>query len=160
MDKLTRRQIRYICFRLQIEAEGGNKAQPDKLHLRFVDEVKKHMEGQSEFDGWKNFGKTWDVGNKAPLVIVSRTSSIQTEWNKVLEKEAKEFPVEEEKKKLLTNELSEKVQERKEEQDAEHLPGETQQETVEIKQVKNDLQEEVQQNKKQSKKTSFWDKLK
>ena len=150
MDKLTRRQIRYICFRLQIEAEGGNKAQPDKLHLRFVDEVKEHMESQEDFDGWKNFGKTWDVGDKAPLVVVTRMKSIQSEWNKILKEEAKEFPKE---KKFLTNKLSEKVQEVKKKQPAapEEIPP----------------QEEVQENRKQSNppagragKTSFWDRLK
>lgn len=149
MDKLTRRQIRYICFRTQTEEAGGAKVGK----LEFASDVKKHMESQDEFDEWKNFAKTWDVGDKAPLVVVLRTSSIQTDWNKVLKEEAKELPKE---KKFLTNKLSEKVQERK--QAAEHL--ETKQETAEIKQVKNDLREEVQENRKQSKKTSFWDRLK
>ena len=92
MKDLTRRQIRYICFRLQIEADGGNKAKKDDLHLKFVDEVKEHMEGQADFGGWLKFGKTWDVDEKAPLVVVLRSSSIQSEWNKVLLNEARELP--------------------------------------------------------------------
>jgi len=99
MDELTRRQIRYICFRLQIEAEGGNKAKKDNGPLKFIDEIREHMETQSEFGGWEKFGKTWDVDGKAPLVVVIRTSSIQTEWDKVVEAEAKELPVEPKKKK-------------------------------------------------------------
>lgn len=93
MDKLTRRNIRYICFRLQTEAEGGNNAKPEKTGaMRYVEKVKKQMESQDEFGGWKKFGKTWDVDEKAQLVAVNRTSSIQTEWNKILKKQAKELP--------------------------------------------------------------------
>ena len=99
MDELTRRKIRYICFRLQIEAEGGNKAKKDNGPLKFIDEIKEHMETQADFVGWEKFGKTWDVDEKAPLVVVIRTSSIQTEWDKVVEAEAKELPVEPKKKK-------------------------------------------------------------
>ena len=89
MKNLTKKQIRYICFRLQIEDDGGNKAKKDSLHLKFVNEVKTHMEKQDNFDGWKNFGRTWDVGEKAFLVAVLRTSSIESDWNDVVEKEAK-----------------------------------------------------------------------
>lgn len=123
--------------------------------MQYVDEVKEHMESQDDFGGWDKFGKTWDVDEKAPLVTVTRKSSIQTDWNRTLKEEAKELPKE---KNFLTNKLSEKVQKAKEEaQDAEvQVPLEE----IEIKQVKNDLQETVQENRKQSKKTSFWDKLK
>lgn len=93
MDKLTRRNIRYICFRLQTEAEGGNIAKVEKTGvMSYVDKVRKQMESQEEFGGWKKFAKTWDVDEKAKLVAVNRTSSIQTEWNKVLKKEAKKLP--------------------------------------------------------------------
>ena len=98
MDELTRRQIRYICFRLQIEAEGGNKAKKDNGPLKFIDEIKEHIETQADFGGWEKFGKTWDVDGKAPLVVVIRTSSIQTEWNKIVETEAKELPIKSGKK--------------------------------------------------------------
>ncbi len=166
IEDLTRRQIRYLCFRLQTEVEGGNKATSEEIGLMsFVDKIKEHMEEQEDFGRWNMFAKTWDVDEKSPLVVVKRTSSIYSDWNKILKEEAKELPKE---KKFLTNKLSEKVQERK--QAAEHLPGgvapaahlegETKQETAEIKQIKNDLQEEVQENRKQSKKTSFWDRLK
>ncbi len=161
MDKLTRRNIRYICFRLQTEAQGGAKAKKeDEGIMQYVDEVKEHMESQDDFGGWDKFGKTWDVDDKSPLVAVKRTSSIQTAWNKILKEEAKELPKE---KKFLTNKLSEKVQEaKKKQQEApeEEIPsqGETPVPS-EIKQIKNNLQEEVQEKRKQSGKTSFWDKL-
>lgn len=142
MDKLTRRNIRYICFRLQTEATGGVKAEKEvEGIMQFVDEVRDHMEQQADFDGWNNFGKTWDVGEKSFLVAVLRKSSIQSDWNKILKEEAKALP-------------KEKVQGAKEKQPAapEEIPP--QEETpapAEIKQV---------ENRKQSKKVSFWDKLK
>lgn len=100
MDKLTRRNIRYICFRLQTEATGGTKAEKeDEGIMQFVDEVRGHMEEQEDFDGWNNFGKTWDVGEKSFLVAVLRKSSIQSEWDKVLKDEAKPLPGTEDKVK-------------------------------------------------------------
>ncbi|OGE28863.1 hypothetical protein A2867_02870 [Candidatus Daviesbacteria bacterium RIFCSPHIGHO2_01_FULL_40_11] len=158
MDKLTRRNIRYICFRIQTEALGGAKADKEKEGImQYVDEVKEHMESQDDFGGWDKFAKTWDVDDKTQLVAVTRKSSIQTDWNIILKKEAKELPVEKEKK-FLTNKLSEKVQKAKEE--TQETEAQTPLDEIEIKQVKNDLQEKVQENRKQSEKTSFWDKLK
>lgn len=92
---LTRRQIRYICFRLQTQAEeggpvaSGNESGPMSL----VHEIKKHMESQDDFGEWKMFAKTWDVDEKSPLVVVKRTSSIYTNWNNVLKKGAKDLPI-------------------------------------------------------------------
>ena len=75
-------------------------------------------------------------------------------------------------KKFLANKLSEKVQKRKKEQETEHLPGEvapaahlegeTPEEPAEEakKLLENDLQAKVEERKEQSKKKSFWDKLK
>lgn len=100
MNNLTRRNIRYICFRLQTEAEGGASAEPEETGIMsYVTELKKHLEGQPEFEGWKKFAKTWDVDEKNPLVAVNRNSSIQNDWNKVLKDEAKVLPVAGTKKK-------------------------------------------------------------
>ncbi|QQG41624.1 MAG: hypothetical protein HYV90_05730 [Candidatus Woesebacteria bacterium] len=99
MDNLTRRNIRYICFRLQTEAEGGSKAEAEETGIMsYVDQIKELMESQSEFEGWKKFAKTWDVGEEDPLKAVNRLSSIQNDWNKVLKKEAKELSVNQPKK--------------------------------------------------------------
>jgi len=93
MDELTRRQIRYICFRLQIEASGGNEAKAGDLNLEELNAVKKHFEGQEQFGGWDRFGNTWDVDENDPLVAVKRGKSIQVEWEEVVEEEARELPV-------------------------------------------------------------------
>jgi len=94
MKDLTRRQIRYVCFRLQTEVEGGNAATQESTGtMSFVDKIKKHMESQDDFGEWKMFAKTWDVDEKSPLVVVKRVSSIYTDWNNVLKKEAKDIPI-------------------------------------------------------------------
>jgi len=98
MNNLTRRNIRYICFRLQTEASGGDASIGNGI-MTHAKEIKKHMESQSNFGGWKNFGITWDVDNKAFLVVVLLTKSIESEWNIVVESEAKELPKTKEKKK-------------------------------------------------------------
>ena len=93
MDQLTRRNIRYICFRIQSEQSGGVTAPIESSGIMaHIEEVKAHLEEQDGFGGWDKFAKTWDVDEKYPLVVVGRRSSIQTEWKKVLEKNAKELP--------------------------------------------------------------------
>jgi hypothetical protein len=92
MDKLTRRNIRYICFRIQTESKGGENAEGEGI-LSHADEVKNHMESQSHFGGWDNFGVTWDVDEKAFHVVVLLKKSIESEWNEVVIKEAKDLPV-------------------------------------------------------------------
>lgn len=93
MKDLTRRQIRYLCFRLQTEADGGAPADPAEGGvMSLIEEVKDHMESQDDFGGWNMFAKTWDVDENSPLVVVKRTSSIYSEWNKVLKKESKDLP--------------------------------------------------------------------
>lgn len=102
IKNLTRRQIRYICFRLQTEAEGGNAA--DREHagvMSFVAKVKNHMESQDDFGGWKMFAKTWDVDERSPLVVIKRNSSIYTDWNKILKKEARDFPTSPQATKII-----------------------------------------------------------
>lgn len=91
MRDLTKRNIRYICFRLKDIADGGAPMTSGGL-MEYSDEVKSHMESQSDFGGWNNFGKTWDVDKKAFLVVVLRTSSIQSEWDKIVADEAQDLP--------------------------------------------------------------------
>jgi hypothetical protein len=86
MDTLTRRQVRYLCFRLQNEADGGNKAPKE------AKELKGHMESQSDFGGWSNFTRTWDVDEKAHLVVVTLRRSQLDDWNSVLAKNARDLP--------------------------------------------------------------------
>ena len=115
IEDLTRREVRYLCFRLQTEAEGGNQAtQENEGLMSFVNLIKEHLGDQDDFGGWPKFAKTWDVDQKSPLVTVKRSNSIHSEWNKVLKSLAKDLPGSEpEPKKFLTNELAEKVQKKK-----------------------------------------------
>ncbi|MEX2010501.1 MAG: hypothetical protein WD874_01710 [Parcubacteria group bacterium] len=91
MDKLTRRNIRYICFRLKSEAQGGVKAVGDGI-MEHVEEVKEHMSEQADFGGWDKFGVTWDVDEKAYLVVVTLRRSHESAWNKVIARKAKDLP--------------------------------------------------------------------
>ncbi|MFZ2202243.1 MAG: hypothetical protein WAV56_02490 [Microgenomates group bacterium] len=112
IEDLTRHEIRYLCFRLQTEADGGNPATKESEGiLSLVDRIKDHFEDQDDFGGWRNFAKTWDVDHKSYLVAVKRVSSIHSEWNHVLKKQTHDLPTA--PKKLLTNELAQKVQEKK-----------------------------------------------
>ena len=94
MEELTRSNIRYICFRLKTESEGGPKASPtDSVVMSHVAEVKEHMETQEFFGGWDKFGITWDVDSISPWVVVRRRTSLETEWNKQVARNARELPV-------------------------------------------------------------------
>lgn len=79
--ELTRRQIRYLLFRLRTQEIGGAKA-PTKLPRGF----KKSFTEQPKFRGWASFGVTWDVAEKpdSPWTIVFRDKSLEQEWNEVL----------------------------------------------------------------------------
>jgi len=89
MEELTRRQIRYICFRLQTEVRGGVSVKD----IKEAKEVKAHMESQADFGGWEKFGVTWDVDEKAHLVVVTRKKSLESEWDAVVEKEVHDLPL-------------------------------------------------------------------
>lgn len=94
MENLTRKEIRYLCFRFLQEVDGGNPVIEEKDGIMsFAKEVKEHFEKEEDFDGWNHFGKTWDVSEKAPLVAVTRTRSLVSEWNKEVELTAKDFPI-------------------------------------------------------------------
>lgn len=93
MKNLTRRQIRYICFRLRSAANGGPQIEQEETGvMSYVDQVKEHMESQKDFGGWNKFGKTWDVDEKAHFVVVLRLKSIDSEWDTVIEENAIDFP--------------------------------------------------------------------
>lgn len=91
MTSLTRSKIRYICFRLQSEKIDGIPLSKDGA-LKYAIDVKEHMEDQDYFGGWEKFGKTWDVDEKAPLVVIPLKKSLESEWNSILNKTAKPLP--------------------------------------------------------------------
>lgn len=102
MDELTRRNVRYLCFRLKDEALGGVEATGDGI-LVHVDEVKEHMSEQSDFGGWDKFGITWDVDVKSHFVVVTLKRSLESEWNAVVKKNAIDLPLQLEVKKETTS---------------------------------------------------------
>lgn len=91
MDNLTRRQLRYICFRIQSEVVDKVAMNREGVLIHAPD-VREHMEEQEYFGGWDKFGKTWDVDEKAHFVIVPLKRSLESAWNKVIKKNAKPLP--------------------------------------------------------------------
>lgn len=90
---LTRRRVRYRCFRLRSEASEG-KELPDVI----PDGFKEYFEAQKWFDGWANFAVTWDVGDPMdperrgsddPLKAVPRYLSVWEEWDEEIEAHVK-----------------------------------------------------------------------
>ncbi len=77
----VRRKVRYWLFRLRSEAEGLGDAKGIPAGL------KTHYKKQEWFDGWENFGATWDVDDEDPLTTVPRWETIHEEWDRVLEQE-------------------------------------------------------------------------
>lgn len=80
---VLRRKVRYWMFRIQTAETGGPKA--EKVPKGF----KKFFEEQKDFDGWENFGQTWDVEPKEPLVVRARYMSIHEEWDIVIGQEVR-----------------------------------------------------------------------
>jgi len=94
---LLRKQIRYWLSRLRSEALE-DKEKPD-LPKGF----KKFFSDQEYWDGWENWGITWDVGTPMrqpdpdnaeywsddPLEVVPRFVSIEEEWEETIDAHVK-----------------------------------------------------------------------
>lgn len=91
LPELSRRDVRYWCFRFQTELDGGVKAKGAPRGL------KKYMEHQEEFRGWNEFAKTWDVSHTQSLVVIERYFSVWEQWEAKLRREAKPLPAMEQK---------------------------------------------------------------
>jgi hypothetical protein len=72
-SEMTKKDIRYLLFRIRTEAEGATKAPP--LPRGF----KKGFEEQEHFDGWERFGITWDVIPADPWTTYRREKSLLQE---------------------------------------------------------------------------------
>ena|SRR3989344_4561556 len=92
MDKLTKRQVRYWCFRFRTEDEGGAKADGAPRGL------KNHFEDLEWFSDWKDFSLIWDVKEDSPLEIRRLKENAEDEWQKIVEKNAKVLVVHKGKK--------------------------------------------------------------
>lgn len=76
--ELDRRKVRYRLYRIQ-----SNKP------LDAEDGLKSHFESQDEFDGWHNFGVTWDTGDEGDwpeghFVAVPLVESLEATWQRTL----------------------------------------------------------------------------
>ena len=83
--KLSRRKLRYRLYRI---ASGDPLAS---------DGLKKHFESQDEFDGWHNFGVSWDTGPagtwpEGHFVAQPLTESLEAQWQRTLLGLVREFP--------------------------------------------------------------------
>jgi len=88
---MLRKRIRYALFRLQSKEENG-------VAFRSPAGFKKFYADQKWFDGWKNFGNTWDVGDPMNPVsrgsgdvfeVVARYQSVHEEWEEVIDAHVK-----------------------------------------------------------------------
>lgn len=81
LNELSKRSVRYWCFRYQNEAQGGAKATGSPRGL------KKYFEALDLFEalgGWSMFADKWDVNEQSPLEIVVRKKSITQQWREDL----------------------------------------------------------------------------
>lgn len=87
---ILRRKIRYLLFLLQ--GAAGGQFEVEEAH-GVPSGFQEFFEDQKWFDGWENFGITWDVGDPYrsdrasddPLEVVPRYQSVQEEWQEVIE---------------------------------------------------------------------------
>ncbi len=83
---MLRKRIRYTLFRLQTKEENGTPFSPPAGFRDFYAD-------QQWFDGWENFGNTWDVGDPMDpegrgsddvFEVVARYQSVHEEWDEVI----------------------------------------------------------------------------
>lgn len=100
-ERTVRRRIRYVASRLYTEANDG--APMDDIPEGFLE----HFEDQEWFDGWENWGVTWDLGEldseEGPLAAVPRWLSIHEEWDEVIRGELQVNEIEARKRRRMGN---------------------------------------------------------
>ena len=99
-DRTLRRRIRYVMSRLKTEADGGAEMEdvPEGFNSFFED--------QEWFDGWENWGVTWDVGKLKDgnfLEVVPRWLSIHEEWEDVIQGELRTNEIAARKRRRMGN---------------------------------------------------------
>jgi len=87
--ELGRRKVRYRLYRIQAGDLVDSK-----------DGLKAHFESQDEFDGWHNFGVTWDTGDEGEwpeghFLAVPLAESLEAQWQKTVLGLVKDFPTDE-----------------------------------------------------------------
>jgi hypothetical protein len=88
---VLRRKIRYTLFRLKKKEDAG-------VPIRTPAGFKKFYSDQEWFDGWENFGVTWDIGDPMDpnnrgsddvFEVVARYQSVNEEWDEVIDAHVK-----------------------------------------------------------------------
>lgn len=86
MRELGRRKLRYRLYRIKTGTPVDSS-----------DGLKSHFESQDEFDGWHNFGITWDTGSEGVwpeghFVAIPLKESLEQMWQKTVLGLTREFP--------------------------------------------------------------------
>jgi hypothetical protein len=85
-----RKVVRYWCYRMKTEADGGALATGAPTGLR------KHFEASEWFKplgGWASFATKWDVDHPDVLTIVPRRKSVWQEWDEKLVRDVPILPL-------------------------------------------------------------------
>lgn len=88
MRGLTRRKLRYWCFRFHTEATGGASADEAPPGLR------EEVEAHPHFGGWDQFGVSWDFDPDDHTRIVPLRHSLLEQWNTQAWASARDLPTE------------------------------------------------------------------
>jgi hypothetical protein len=99
-ERTLRRRVRYLLSRLQTEVELGRPVStPPGFRAYFKD--------QEWWDGWENWGITWDVGelgsDEGILSVVPRWLSIHEEWDEVIRGELQSNEIAARKRRRMGN---------------------------------------------------------
>lgn len=80
LEELPHRKVRYWLFRFRTECDKGVSAAeaPEGLKIKF--------ENLEWFQGWENFGISWDVHADDCFRIVPLKQSLDDDWNQILER--------------------------------------------------------------------------
>ncbi len=83
---LTKRQLRYWCFRFRSSETSAVDA------LGAPEGVREYYESLDWFPGWKTFGVTWDLHKDNPFLIVPLKEDPTAKWNADAFLSSKELP--------------------------------------------------------------------
>lgn len=84
-----RKALRYACFRLKTEADGGAKA--PKGAKKKTSKISNDP-WFTKMGGWKSFSETWDLTEKPPHTLIPLEVSIQEKWRLECEENAEFLP--------------------------------------------------------------------
>ncbi len=83
----VKRRTRYYCFSMKTKViDVSNSIRVPKKLINF-------FESHPGFEGWQNFGVTWDIKKQDPLDIFYRNFSVNQEWDATIRRVVPELPV-------------------------------------------------------------------